>query len=130
MPLGSDRKLLIATLLEEEEQHVAALTAAIRKLGGKPVPAGDYAFAFRFPEALFRIAGDLERSAIGVYNGVIPEIKSGSLRELASSIVQVEGRHAATVAMQIHEEAAPEAFDRKYTKFAAVSSVEKFTGEF
>jgi rubrerythrin len=130
MPLTGEWKELIGTILDEERQHVDALTKAIGKLGGKPVEKGSYAFAFRAPEAFFVIAGNLEKSAIGVYNGIIPEIKSKSLRELAASIVQVEGRHAAAVRTQVPEEPAPEAFDVGITKFSAVSSVEKFTGEF
>jgi rubrerythrin len=121
---------MIAGLLAEERQHVAALTEEIEKLGGKPVPRESYAFAFRFRETFFVIAGNLEFSAIGIYNSLIPEIKSKSLRELAASIVQVEGRHAALVGIPIHGEAAPEAFDKPYTKLSALTSVEKYTGHY
>ena len=130
MKFPPGQKDLVVALLGEERQHIAALKEEIEKLGGKPDPPRNYAFAFRFPETFFIIAGNLETSAIGIYNGLIPELKSKSLRELATSIVQVEGRHAAMVRTTINEEAAPEAFDTMYTKLTAVNSVLKYTGQF
>lgn len=130
VPLNAEQKSLIETLLEEERQHVAALKKAIEELGGKPEEKGDYAFSFREAFVLFKLAAQIEKSAIGAYNGAIPSIESTELNELASSIVQVEGRHAAAVLIQAIEEPALEAFDPGETEFQSLSSVRKFTGTF
>lgn len=130
MVLSSARKTMVTELGKEEHRHVAALTATIEKLGGKPEARGDYAFAFRWPYTLLVIAQNLETSAISGYAGVIPLIKSRAVRAFAASIAQVEGRHFATVKIHAGEEPAPAAFDLVYTQFTAVSSVEKYTGEF
>jgi rubrerythrin len=130
LELSAEQRSLIETLHDEERQHVATLTKAIKELGGEPVAKGNYAFAFREVFVLFRLAAELERSAVGAYNGAIPSIESLALRELAGSIVQVEGRHAATVLIHRTEEPAPEAFEPGLTEYQAISSVEKFTGAF
>jgi hypothetical protein len=128
MVLSEARQRLISTHLQQERQHIATLRSAIVKLGGKPVPKAEYAFAFRFVETYFGIAATIEQSAIGIYNYMIPEMQSKQLRELAGSIVQVEGRHNAAMRGQVHAEPAPEAFDPALPRLAAISSIEKFTG--
>lgn len=131
LKLSEARRALIRQLAGEEIEHVEALKATIKKLGGKVEPeGGEYAFAFIGPYVFLSIAENLERSAIGAYNGVIPTLKSKAVQELAGSIVQVEGRHAAAVALEKFEEPAPEAFEIGKTKFTSVSSVLKFTGEY
>ncbi len=130
MVVSAEQARMIASLLDDERRHVAAVTSMIRKLGGKPVPTASYAFAYREIEVFLQIAAELETSAIIAYNGVIPSLKSGEARELAGSIVQVEGRHAATVLIPRKEEPAPDAFDRGVSKYEAVASVEKFTGTY
>jgi rubrerythrin len=126
--LDPEQKSLIETLLDEERQHIAALTKAIEKLGGKPAAKGDYAFAYRELFVLFRLAAEIEQSAIWAYNGVIPSLESTELKELAGSIVQVEGRHLATLFIQMNLEPAPRAFERGQTEFQSLGSVRKFTG--
>jgi hypothetical protein len=126
---GKDEEL-IRQLLGEERQHVKALTSMIEELGGKPVAERSYAFAFRFIETFWYIAGLLEGYTIGAYNGAIPEIKSKEARELACSIVQVEGRHAAAVLLQNGEPPAPEAFDKGESEFNSIASVVKYTGTY
>jgi rubrerythrin len=122
---------LIETLTGDERQHREALVAQIEGLGGTPAAKGSYAFAY-FPEPyeFLRMAEILELAGIAAYNGAIPAIESEDARRLTTSIVQVEGRHAAAVQMQRGEEPAPAAFDRGTTEFQARSSVEKFTGEY
>lgn len=125
-------KELIATLLDQEQRHVKALTEAIGQLGGKPLsPDKDYgAFAYHDddPITFLRLAQEVENAAIGAYNGAIPLLKSEDLLRLAASIVQVEGRHAAAVALRGENEPAPEAFDAVRTEYEALRSVIRFTG--
>jgi rubrerythrin len=130
MPLKSKEKELVERLLNEEGEHVAAMKAMIEKLGGKPVKKGSYAFAFTEFGTLLFLAGELESTAVGAYNGAIASLKSKEARELAFSIVQVEGRHAATVAVALKEEPAPNPFDHAVPEDDSQYHVEQFTGEF
>lgn len=128
--LKGQQKELVDTLYREEGEHVAAVRGLIEKLGGKPVEKKTYSFAYREYLTLLSLAASLEASAIGAYNGAIPSLESDEARELAFSIVQVEGRHAATVRIPNKEEPAPEAFDVGYLKDSAIDSLVPFTGEY
>lgn len=130
MKLKGKEKELVELLFTQEGQHVAAVKKMIESLGGKPVAKGEYAFAFREFEEFLARAGELEAIAIAAYNGVIPSIEADQARELASSIVQVEGRHAAAVEIKLKEEPAPEAFDKGRTEEDSILHVEQFTGVF
>jgi Ferritin-like domain len=125
--LGPQRGL-IRQLADEEKQHVEALTAMIRELGGEPDAESPYAFAFRGVPSFLPIASSLERSALGAYGGAIPLLESKAVRRFAGSIVQVEGRHQAAINMQIPEEPAPEAFEKALTPYSAATSVLRYTG--
>jgi rubrerythrin len=130
MPLKSEEKALVEGLLADEGRHVSALKKAVEELGGKPVRKGAYAFAFINFDEFLRLAREIETSAIGAYNGAIPSLKSTKARELAGSIVQVEGRHAAALLIRRKEEPAPAAFDEGLLENTAIISVGKFTGVF
>jgi hypothetical protein len=130
LPLDAEQKQLVDTLLAEDGAHVAALKKKIEELGGKPVKKGGYAFAFRDFSTYLRLAGEIETYSVGAYNGVIPSIRSSAVRELASSIAQVDGRHAAALLIPNKEEPAPEAFDIGLNESSAITLVEKFTGIF
>jgi len=130
MKLKGKEKELVELLLTQEGQHVTSMKKMIETLGGKPVAKGEYALAFREFEEFLARAGELEAVAIAAYNGVIPSIEADEVRELAFSIVQVEGRHAATVEIRLKEEPAPEAFDSGRTEKDSILHVEQFTGVF
>jgi Ferritin-like domain len=126
MPLDGSQKELLETLVVEDGKHVEALKDEIATLGGKPVGKGSYAFAFLD----FDTALQIETVAVGVYNGAIPSLESEKVRDLVSSIVQVDGRHAASVLIPIKEEPAPEAFDLGLEENSAITLVQQFTGVF
>jgi rubrerythrin len=128
-PSGQSKKL-IEMLADDERQHIEALTATIKELGGKPVAKGDYAYAFPGAYEFFRLARDIENAGIKAYNGAIPSMKSRQALDLTASIVQVEGRHAAAVSMQRSDEPTPEAFDPAHTEWQSRLSVVRFTGEY
>jgi rubrerythrin len=130
MPLQKAEKELVDDLLAEEGQHVSAVREMIEKLGGKAVKKGEYAFAFRDVEVFLRMSAEIETFAIGAYNGAISSIESLEARELACSIVQVEGRHAARLRVLNKEVPAPAAFDRAVEKDGSINAVGRFTGVF
>jgi rubrerythrin len=128
MKLSEEQRGLIEEFLDEESRHIEALTVAIERLDGKPVKNGRYFFTYLNPSELFQLAESLEESATGAYNAAIPLIKSTGMRELACSIVQIEGRHAAAIALQANEQPSPTSFDPQYTQLEALNSIERFTG--
>jgi hypothetical protein len=132
--LNADRELreFIAMLAEQEHQHVRALTEQIEAIGGEPAPERDYAyFGYRpyYQDTFLRLAEELESCSIGAYNGAIPLLKSKDAVDLTASIVQIDGRHAAAVALRGEDEPAPEAFDPVRTEYEALNSVVKFAGQ-
>jgi Ferritin-like domain len=130
MPLDRSQRQMLETFLSEDGQHVDALREAIRGLGGKPVEKGSYAFAFLDFDMVLQFGGQIETVAVGAYNGAIPSLKSAEARQLAGSIVQVDGRHAAAARIPLNEEPAPEAFDRGLNENSAITLVQQFTGVF
>ena len=128
MKLEPEVREFIETLLAEEGEHVEALKKMVEELGGKPAEKGEYAFSYYEIDFFFQVASELETFTIQAYNGAVPSLKSKRAKELAGSIVQVEGRHAAAVRVRINEEPAPEAFDKGDSEVNLINAVLKFTG--
>jgi len=128
---GDETMRLVETIAAQERQHVEALVEHIGKLHGEPIPRPGYAsFSYRpnSVDTFLLIARELETAVIGAYNGAIPSLISKEALRLATSIVQVEGRHAAAVALQRGEPPAPRAFDQGQTEYQSLNSVVKYTG--
>lgn len=101
----------------QEEAHVKALTAAIKSLGGKPVAMPKFAFPATNQSSFLKLAYTLENVGVGAYNGAGPSLTSPKLLAAAGSIVQVEARHAATIALLTSKPITPDgAFDKPLTK--------------
>lgn len=123
---SGDLKELIDTLFTDEDAHVKALTQTIRDLGGKPVKAPEVAFEYADTKAFTELANTIENVGVSAYNGVAPEIKSKEVLSAAGSIVQVEARHAAAIALQNGSEPAPDAFDPTMTQAEVLKAVQPF----
>ncbi len=119
-------KELIQTLSTDEDAHVKALAQTIRDLGGKPVKAPKVAFDYADTAAFTALAETIENVGVSAYNGVAPEIKSKDVLSAAGSIVQVEARHAAAIALQNGSEPAPDAFDPTMTQKEVLKAVQPF----
>lgn len=119
---------LAKQIRDDEDAHVDALIATIKKLGGKPVakPTFDFGGAFANRGAFFKTANTLEDTGVSAYNGAGPMIKSKEVLGAAGSIVQVEARHAAAIRLQNKEEPAPEAFDPSLDEAQVLKAVEPF----
>ncbi|HEY5344689.1 MAG TPA: ferritin-like domain-containing protein [Solirubrobacteraceae bacterium] len=107
-----------ATLFGEEEQdHVVALTAAIKQLGGTPVAKPTFVFPVSSESTFLSLASVLENTGVGAYNGAAPSLKSKQVLASAGSIVQIEARHAAAIDLLIGMSPTPnQGFDRPLTK--------------
>jgi serine-rich repeat adhesion-like glycoprotein len=119
-------KSLIGLLADDEKQHVEALTATIKKLGGKPVAEPKFDFPYKNTAEFLKLAQTFEDTGVSAYNGAGPMIKSKEVLGAAGSIVQVEARHAAAIRLQNKEEPAPEAFDPSLDEAQVLKAVEPF----
>jgi hypothetical protein len=101
----------------EESEHVAALTGAIKELGGTPVKKPTFVFPVTNEKTFLALASTLENTGVGAYNGAAPALKNKQILTVAGSIVQVEARHAAAINLLIGDSPTPNgAFDQPLTK--------------
>jgi hypothetical protein len=119
-------KSLIGLLADDEKQHVEALTATIKQLGGKPVAEPKFDFSYGDTAGFLELAQTFEDTGVSAYNGAGPAIKSKEVLAAAGGIVQVEARHAAAIRLQNSEEPAPDAFDPALDEAQVLKAVEPF----
>ncbi len=81
----------------EEAQHVAALNATVKQLGGKPAPMPKTEFPLKSAKSVLELAGTVENLGAAAYLGQAANIQSPEVLAAALSIHSVEGRHAATL---------------------------------
>lgn len=123
---SGELKNLIGMLAADEKEHVNALTATIKQLGGKPVAEPKFDFPYSDTAGFLELAQTFEDTGVSAYNGAAPAIKSKEVLGAAGSIVQVEARHAAAIRIQNKEEPAPEAFDPTLDEAQVLKAVEPF----
>jgi serine-rich repeat adhesion-like glycoprotein len=123
---SGELKSLLSLLASDEKQHVEALEGTIKKLGGKPVAKPTFNFEYSGTSGFLKLAETFENVGVGAYNGAAPGIKSKEVLAAAGSIVQVEARHAAAIALQNGKEPAPEAFDKALEEKEVLKAVEPF----
>ncbi len=117
---------LIDLLARDEQQHVEALTATVKKLGGKPVAEPKFNFDYSGKSGFLKLAQTFEDTGVSAYNGAGPMLKSKEVLAAAGGIVQVEARHAAAVRLQNGAEPAPVAFDPSLNEKQVLKAVEPF----
>ena len=66
---SGELKSLIALLADDEKQHVEALTATIKQLGGKPVAEPKFDFAYSDTAGFLKLAQTFEDTGVSAYNG-------------------------------------------------------------
>ncbi len=115
--LTGEARTLAMSFGDEEAEHVAALTKAITAAGGKPVAQPKFAFPVTDQASFLKLAYVLENTGVGAYNGAGPSLKNKQYLAAAGSIVQVEARHAAAIALLTGEAITPSgAFDKPLSK--------------
>lgn len=126
--LSGDVAKLAKELRDNETQHVNALTAAVKQLGGKPAkqPGVDFGNAFSNEAAFLKTANVFEDTGVSAYNGAAPMIASRAVLAEAGAIVQVEARHSALIRLARSKPPAPLAFDRASGKSAVLAAVKPF----
>lgn len=119
-------KSLIDLIATDEQQHVEALTATVKQLGGKPAAEPKFDFPYSDTAGFLKLAQVFEDTGVSAYNGAGPEIKSKEVLGAAGSIVQVEARHAAAIRLQAGAEPSPNAFDPALNEAQVLKAVEPF----
>ena len=119
---------LTKELRDNEAEHVDALTATIKDLGGKPVAKPTFAFggAFGSRTAYLKTANVLEDTGVSAYNGAATQIESVDVLAAAGGIVQVEARHAALIRLARNRPPAPLAFDKASDMDKVLAAVKPF----
>jgi rubrerythrin len=121
--LKGDYKSLAKDFGDHEQEHVDALTATIKKLGGKPVKSPEFAFGMKSEKDFAKLAITLEDTGVSAYNGAAPMIESMEVLGAAGSIVQVEARHAAAMRFLGGMEPTLGAFDKTLDMAAVLKAV-------
>jgi hypothetical protein len=108
----------------QEADHVTALTAAIKELGGNPVAKPTFVFPASSEKTFLSLASTLENTGVGAYNGAGPSLTNKKVLASAGSIVQIEARHAAAIDLLIGKSPTPnEGFDKPLEKATVLSAV-------
>ncbi len=123
---SGELKSLVDLIASDEQQHVEALTATIKQLGGKPVAEPKFNFEYNDTAGFLKLAQVFEDTGVSAYNGAAPSIKSKEVLAAAGGIVQVEARHAAAIRLQNKVEPAPAAFDPPLDEQQVLKAVEPF----
>jgi hypothetical protein len=126
--LSGDVKELATTLKDNEDEHVDALTATIKDLGGKPVkaPGVDFGGAFADEKAFLKTSQTFEDLGVSAYNGAAPDIQSKEVLAAAGGIVQVEARHAGAIRLLRGEKIAATAFDKALSMDKVLAAAKPF----
>jgi rubrerythrin len=111
----------------EEAQHVSALTAAVKQLGGKPAPKPKTEFPLDSAKSVLELAGTVENLGAAAYLGQAANIESPEVLASALAIHSVEGRHAATLNTLLGKPITPDgAFAKPANAKTVLKSVEPF----
>jgi hypothetical protein len=112
---------------QEEAEHVEALTAAVKQLGGKPAPEPKTEFPLESAKAVLELAGTVENLGAAAYLGQAGNIESPEVLASALAIHSVEGRHAAALNTLLGEPITPDgAFAKPADAKTVLKSVEPF----
>ncbi|HET7119808.1 MAG TPA: ferritin-like domain-containing protein [Solirubrobacterales bacterium] len=111
----------------EEAQHVEALTAAVKQLGGKPAPQPKTEFPLKSAKSVLELAATVENLGAAAYLGQAANIKSPEVLASALAIHSVEGRHASVLNTLLGESITPDgAFAKPADVPTVLESVEPF----
>jgi rubrerythrin len=111
----------------EEAEHVQALTAAVKQLGGKPAPEPKTEFPLKSAKSVLELAGTVENLGAAAYLGQAANIESPEVLASALAIHSVEGRHAAVLNTLLGEPITPDgAFAKPADVQTVLKSVEPF----
>lgn len=92
-----DQLDLLKTFGQHEQEHVDALTATAKDLGGEPAPEPEAEFPLESAEEVVALAATVENLGAAAYLGQAAAIENPDILEAALSIHTVEARHASVL---------------------------------
>jgi rubrerythrin len=110
----------------EEQEHVDALIALIKKSGGKPADKPKAKFPLDSQKAILDLAATVENLGANAYLGQAANIQDKEILAAALSIHSVEARHAAVLNLATKAAPAPGAFAKAATAAEVLKSVKPF----
>jgi rubrerythrin len=111
---------LLSKFGAQEATHVAALKAAVTKLGGTPVAEPASKFPITSATAVAELAYTVENLGASAYLGQAANIQSPEVLASALAIHSVEARHASTLGTLVKKSVTP---DGAFAKPADMSTV-------
>jgi rubrerythrin len=111
---------LVADFGRQEASHVAAIKAAVMKLGGTPAAKPEGKFPITSATQVAELAYTVENLGASAYLGQAGNIQSPEVLASALAIHSVEARHAATLGTLVKKSVTP---DGAFAKPADMSTV-------
>ena len=112
---------------EHEAEHVAAIEATVKKLGGKPASKPKAKFPLESEKAILELAATVENLGAAAYLGQAGRIENMEVLAAALSIHSVEARHAAALNMVTGKPITPDgAFAKPADAKKVLESVKPF----
>jgi len=112
---------------DQEQQHVEALEATVKKLGGKPAAKPKTEFPLEDAKKVLQTAADVENLGAAAYLGQADKIESKEVLAAALSIHTVEARHAAALNTLLGKPNTPDgAFAKPASMDEVLSKVKPF----
>ncbi len=109
-----------------EQEHVDALIAMVKKAGGKPAPKPMAKFPLDSEKSILGLAATVENLGANAYLGQAGNIQDKEILAAALSIHSVEARHAAVLNLATKAAPAPGAFAKPATADEVLKSVKPF----
>ena len=103
-----DDLALVKEIQSNEDEHVLALTATAKKLGGQPAPKPKTEFPLDSAESVLELAATVENLGAAAYLGQAGAIESPDVLAAALSIHTVEARHAAALNVLTGQDPTPD----------------------
>ncbi|MEO8689084.1 MAG: ferritin-like domain-containing protein [Solirubrobacteraceae bacterium] len=110
----------------EEQEHIDALTALIKKAGGKPASKPKAKFPLDSAKSILALAATVENLGANAYLGQAGNIQDKEILAAALSIHSVEARHASVLNLATKAAPASGAFAKPATAADVLKSVKPF----
>jgi len=112
---------------DEEAEHVAALTAAIKQSGGTPATQPKTKFPLDSADSVLMLAATVENLGAAAYLGQAGNIHSPQVLASALAIHSVEGRHASALNTLLGQSITPDgAFAKPAAPMTVLNSVQPY----
>ncbi|HVE69413.1 MAG TPA: ferritin-like domain-containing protein [Solirubrobacteraceae bacterium] len=111
---------LIRSIGENENDHVTALAATAKKLGGTPAPRPKTTFPLEDARSVLQLAATVENLGAAAYLGQAGRIQNKEVLAAALSIHTVEARHASALNFLTQQNVTP---DGAFAKPASMEEV-------